>query len=152
MTTRNQLLFSKKQKVDKSTGMGDGNDTGGGIFGINKNNKQELTSQQKLGIEESQQTEKQDKNKNNENKIEKTSNTYIENISTKDNIIKLQKENIDYQKQLENLKEQIGKERDEFIKDIEKHDKLYKVKNTEVKKLSSDFNEKIEKLKNMKMI
>ena len=44
MTTKNQLLFSKKQKVDKSTSMGDG-DNAGGMFGIPKNNKQGVNSQ-----------------------------------------------------------------------------------------------------------
>ena len=37
MTTKNQLLFSKKQKVDKSTSMGDENKAAG-MFGIPKNN------------------------------------------------------------------------------------------------------------------
>ena len=146
MTSKNQLLFSKKQKVDKSTSMGDG-DNEGGIFGIPKNNKQGVNSQKKIVNEEAQQTEKQDKIKDNENKIEKLSNTYIQNISTQDNVIKLQNENINYQKQLEELQKQMVKERDAFIKDIENRDKLYKTKNTEVKKLSNEFNEKIEKLK-----
>ena len=150
MTTKNQLLFSKKQKVDKSTSMGD-EDNVGGMFGIPKNNKQGVNSQKKLVNEEGQQTENlvkhKDNIKGNQNKIEKLPNTYIENIPTKDNVIKLQKENIDYQKQLEELQKQIVKERDAFIKDIEKHDKIYKTKNTEVKKISNEFNEKIEKLK-----
>ena len=150
MTTKNQLLFSKKQKVDKSTSMGDGDNTGG-MFGMPKNDKQTVKSQQKLLNEDGQQTEKpvndKDNNKANENKIEKIPNTYLQNLPTKDNIIKLQKENIDYQKELEELKKKVNDEREEFINDIKNHDKIYNTKNNEVKKLSSEFDKTIEKLK-----
>ena len=145
MSTKKQLLFSKnkkKEKTDKSTSMGEVENAKGMLGVPQNNNKQELNSEQKNTNEKSQQTEKE--NKDNEKKIERTSDTYLKNTTTKD----LKKQNDELIKTLESLKKKIEKERKDFIEEINLHDKKYKQKNAEIKKLSNEYNKKIETLKN----
>lgn len=148
MTTKNQLLFSKKQKVDKSTSMGD-SENAKGMFGVPQNNKQELNSQKKDIPEEGKQTEKQqqDKSKDNEKKIERASNEYLKNTTTKESVEEIEKKNTDYEKEIKELENKIIKERNDFIKDIKDKKKEFNDKKVEIKNLSNEFNQKIAKLK-----
>ena len=47
MSTKKQLLFSKKEKVDKSTSTGEESKKVGGVLGVPQNNNQESNTQKK---------------------------------------------------------------------------------------------------------
>jgi hypothetical protein len=74
------------------------------------NNKQELNTKQKNTNEKGQQTEKQ--NKDNEKKIERTSDTYLKNTTTKD----LKKQNDELIKTLESLKKKKRERKKRFYR------------------------------------
>ena len=138
-------LFSKMDKVDKATSMGEEGESVKGIFGIKKNNK-EVNSKKKKKTTKKGINEKP--SNDNETKIERASNEYLRNTPKTIDLAEMQKETNDLQMKIKELEESLDKERKEFIEDIKFHDNEYDVKNTEVKKLSNKFNKKLEILKN----
>ena len=137
-------LFAKRDMADKSTSMGEENENAKGIFGIKKNNKKELNKKNKKNNSEEI---KEKPSNDNEKKIERISNTYIQNTQTEISLEGMKKETNDLENKIKELKESLEKERKEFIEDIKFHDNEFDKKNLEAKKLSNNFNKKIEILK-----
>ena len=134
-------LFSKRDKADKSTSTGKEKENSTGVFGVPKNNKN-LTNSKNINKKEI--TEKFD---NQDQKIDKITNTFIKNTENNKN---LKNKTNALEKKIKDLKESLEKERKEFIEDINNHDNEYNLKNEEIKKLSNNFINKIEALKNLK--
>lgn len=132
MNKRKNLLFSKREKIDKSTSMGEETENEQGMLGIPKDRKKEANIINKA--------------KDKEKKIERASNEFVKNATP--NLANLINENDNLKQQLESLEKEIEKERKECIEDIKKKDKEYNQKNSEIKMLSNEFMEKLEILKN----
>ena len=143
----NNLLFSKRQKSDKGTSMGDEIDNIKGVFGVSQGGSQDVNKKNKneKEVKETKET-KEKKGKNNETQIEKVADGYVKK-STPDTLEDLQNETKSLLKQIKKLQEEIDKERNELISDIKEKDEDLKKNNAIVKKLSDQFNKQIEVLK-----
>lgn len=134
---RKQLLFSKREKAEKATTMGEDNENTEGILGVPNDNtkKTKNTSTQK--------SQDNNKTKNNESKtqIEQVSNEAF-NTETKP-----KKTKKDLKKELEKLKTQLIEERKESISKVNELNNEDTQKNLELKSLTNKFNEMIQQLK-----
>ena len=156
MSEKRNLLFSKREKADKSTSMGDEQENMRGLLGINKNNQQEQKSENKEANKEEEKKDNENKKKDkgkkkkdNENKIEKTGSELIKKTtSSKRDLPAIINENDQLTQQIETLKKDIEKEREEFLEEIKENKKENRIKNAELKKLTNNYNQKIEILKN----
>ena len=133
---RKQLLFSKREKAEKSTTMGDYNENSEGVLGVpNSNTKRSKNSNEK-------EPQEQNKSKNNEDK------TQIEKVSTETfNNDKLEKTKKNLDKELETLKNQLIEERNTSITKVNELNEIDTQKNVELKILTSKFNNMIQQLK-----
>ena len=150
MSEKRNLLFSKRDKADKSTSMGEEP----GLLGMPKNNQQLQNSENKDANKEEEIKNNENKQKNkgkkkkNENKIEKTGNELIKKTSSKRDLPEIINENDQLTQQIESLKKEIEKEREGFLEDIKANKKENNKKNNELRKLTNIYNKKIEILKN----
>lgn len=140
----NNLLFSKRQKSDKGTSMGDDSDNIKGVFGVSQGASKDANEKNKNTKEGKETAEK--KGKTNEAQIQKVANDYLKK-SSPDTLEDMQKETKRLRGRLEILKKEINKEREESINIIKEKDEILKKTNVKVKKLSDEFNQKIEVLK-----
>ena len=154
MSEKRNLLFSKREKADKSTSMGDDPDNVRGLLGIQKNSQKEQKSvniekdkEEEKKANENKKKEKGKKNKDNENKIEKTGNELIKKTTSKRDLPTIINENDELTQQIETLKKEIEKEREAFLEEIKENNKENKIKTIELKKLTNNYNQKIEILK-----
>ena len=131
---RKQLLFSKRDKVEKSTTMGEDGENQGGNLGIPNNN--------------SQQDSNADKTPKGQNKNYNNGETQIENISNEvlyDPKQKKQKKSLD--EELIELQKQLEEERVNSINEANRLNEEDNKKNTELKKLTTIYNNLIQTLK-----
>ena len=138
---RKQLLFSKRDKAEKSTTMGEDNENQGGNLGLaNNNSSQYENSNADISKQSSQEY---NKNKNN------GENTQIENVSNEvfNQEQKSKNKKIDLNQELEELKQKLKQERDESILQVNNLNQEDSQKNTELKKLTTKYNDMIQQLK-----
>ena len=138
---RKQLLFSKRDKAEKSTTMGEDNENQGGNLGVpNNNSSQYENSNADISKQSSQEN---NKNKNN------GENTQIENVSNEvfNQEQKSKNKKIDLNQELEELKQKLKEERDESILQVNNLNQEDTQKNTELKKLTTKYNDMIQQLK-----
>ena len=131
---RKQLLFSKRDKAEKSTTMGEDGENQGGNLGIPNNN--------------SQQDSNADKTPKGQNKNYNNGETQIENISNEvlyDPKQKKQKKSLD--EELIELQKQLEEERVNSINEANRLNEEDNKKNTELKKLTTIYNNLIQTLK-----
>ena len=131
---RKQLLFSKREKAEKSTTMGEDGENQGGNLGIPNNN--------------SQQDSNADKTSKGQNKNYNNDETQIENISNEvlyDPKQKKQKKSLD--EELIELQKQLEEERVNSINEANRLNEEDNKKNTELKKLTTIYNNLIQTLK-----
>ena len=131
---RKQLLFSKRDKAEKSTTMGEDVENQGGNLGIPNNN--------------SQQDSNADKTPKGQNKNYNNGETQIENISNEvlyDPKQKKQKKSLD--EELIELQKQLEEERVNSINEANRLNEEDNKKNTELKKLTTIYNNLIQTLK-----
>ena len=131
---RKQLLFSKRDKAEKSTTMGEDGENQGGNLGIPNNNSQQDSNADKTP---------KGKNKNNNN-----GETQIENISNEvlyEKKQKKQKKSLD--EELIELQKQLEEERVNSINEANRLNEEDNKKNTELKKLTTIYNNLIQTLK-----
>ena len=131
---RKQLLFSKRDKAEKSTTMGEDGENQGGNLGIPNNN--------------SQQDSNADKTPKVQNKNYINGETQIENISNEvlyDPKQKKQKKSLD--EELIELQKQLEEERVNSINEANRLNEEDNKKNTELKKLTTIYNNLIQTLK-----
>ena len=124
---RKQLLFSKREKNEKATGMGDENENQEGNLGLPNNN-----SQQSKNTNNNNKSKNTD-SKNNENKtqIEKVSNEVFNKEKIKKKSIK------DLNKELNALEIKLKEERNESISKVNELNEEDAKKNAVLKKLSN---------------
>jgi len=140
MKQKKNLLFSKREKVDKSTSIGDDPDNVGSVFGVPKNNDQEQNVKKDTKICEKQKNNNE--YKDNDIQIERTSGGYLENTTPNGN------ESVDdLLKQIEKLQNKIAEERRQFIEEVSQYNSIRDQKVSEIKKLSAEFNKNLEILK-----
>ena len=134
---RKQLLFSKREKNEKATGMSDENENQEGNLGLPNNNSQQ--SENTNNNNKNKNTE----SKNNENKtqIEKVSNEVFNKEKIKIKSIK------DLNKELNQLEIKLKQERNESISKVNELNEEDAKKTAALKKLSNEFNDMIKKLK-----
>ena len=142
---QNNLLFSKRNKADKGTSMGEENNNIKGVFGIPQSPSKASNSKNKNKKEEVETNK--NKNKNNEKKIQKVADDYLKNTTSNNRLAILQKETNKLKEKIKSLEEKISKERNDLIKEINQIDEETKKNNTTIKKLSTQFNKQIEVLK-----
>ena len=143
MSEKRTLLFSKREKADKSTSMGQETENNQAILGAPQNNQKETTSKKKKkNKSDSQNQEKTD----NDNQIERTSNAYLKNTSN-NKLANLKNENLKLNQQFETLSTEMEKEREKFINEIKEKDEQYAKINSQMKKLSIKFKKNLEVLK-----
>ena len=142
---QNNLLFSKRNKADKGTSMGEENNNIKGVFGIPQSPSKTSNSKNKNKKEEVEINKNQ--NQNNEKKIQKVADDYLKNATSNNKLASLQKETNKLKEKIKSLEEKISKERNDLIKEINKIDEETKKNNTTIKKLSTQFNKHIEVLK-----
>ena len=131
---RKQLLFSKRDKAEKSTTMGEDGENQGGNLGIPNNNSQQDSNADKT-------PKGQNKNYNNgEAQIENVSNEVLYDPKQKKQKKSLDEELIELQKQLE-------EERVNSINEANRLNEEDNKKNTELKKLTTIYNNLIQTLK-----
>ena len=131
---RKQLLFSKRDKAEKSTTMGEDGENQGGNLGIPNNNSQQDSNADKT-------PKGQNKNYNNgEAQIENISNEVLYDPKQKKQKKSLDEELIELQKQLE-------EERVNSINEANRLNEEDNKKNTELKKLTTIYNNLIQTLK-----
>ena len=131
---RKQLLFSKRDKAEKSTTMGEDGENQGGNLGIPNNNSQHDSNADKT-------PKGQNKNYNNgETQIENISNEVLYDPKQKKQKKSLDEELIELQKQLE-------EERVNSINEANRLNEEDNKKNTELKKLTTIYNNLIQTLK-----
>ena len=131
---RKQLLFSKRDKAEKSTTMGEDGENQGGNLGIPNNN--------------SQQDSNADKTPKGQNKNYNNGETQIENISNEvlyDPKQKKQKKSLD--EELIELQKQLEEERVNSINEANRLNEEDNKKNAELKKLTTIYNNLIQTLK-----
>ena len=134
---RKQLLFSKREKAEKSTTMGEDNENTGGNLGIPKNNEQKPETNNNQISQEN----KSMKNNDDQKKIEKVSNETFNDETVK----KKPKKNLN--EELDKLKKELAKEREESILKVTILNEEDIQKNMELKILTNKFNSMLQILK-----
>ena len=134
---RKQLLFSKREKAEKSTTMGEDNENTGGNLGIPNNNNQ----MSETNKDQTPQENKNTKNNDGQKKIEKVSNETFNNENEK----KKSKKNL--REELDKLKKELAKEREESILKVSILNEEDIQKNTDLKVLTNKFNSLLQILK-----
>ena len=134
---RKQLLFSKREKAEKSTTMGEDNENTGGNLGIPNNNNQ----MSETNNDQTPQENKNTKNNDGQKKIEKVSNETFNNENEK----KKPKKNL--KEELDKLKKELAKEREESILKVSILNEEDIQKNTDLKVLTNKFNSMLQILK-----
>ena len=144
---KTQKLFSKREKTDKYTTMGDDSENVKDVLGMPKNNKKKLNSKAKKKLEEDEENKKYENEfKDNRIVMEKVSDTTLKNAN---DLEELQKKTLILQNRLKKLKQDLIDERNLFIKDINVKDSDLNQKALTLKKLSSKYNKNIELLRNI---
>lgn len=143
MSEKKNLLFSKRETVDKSTSMGQETQTNQGLLGNPQNKQQESTTKKKKKKTNKQNAEN---DTDNENQIERTSNGYLKSTSS-NKLANLKNENIKLNSDLETLACDMEKERENFIKELGQKEKEFAEKNSEMKKISMKYLKNLETLK-----
>ena len=142
MSEKKNLLFSKRETVDKSTSMGQETQTNQGLLG-NPQNNQDSTNKKKKKKTNKQNVED---DTDNENQIERASNGYLKSTSS-NKLANLKNENIKLSSDLETLASDMEKERENFIKELGQKEKEFAEKNSEMKKISMKYLKNLETLK-----
>ena len=133
---RKQLLFSKREKAEKSTTMGQEDENLGNNLGLPNNNSQLSENKNNSNAQE------QNAQQNNENKkIEKVSNEVFNNENKK------KKSKKDLKKELEELKKELENERKESISKVNELNEKDIQTNKELKELTNKYNGLIDVLK-----
>ena len=89
MSEKKNLLFSKREKADKATSMGEKQENSEVLLGMSKKNQKKQNSKNKEANKEEEKKDNENKNKDkgkkkkDENKIEKTGNELIKKTSSK---------------------------------------------------------------------
>jgi hypothetical protein len=130
-------IFSKREKAEKSTTMGEDNENTGGNLGIPNNNKQ----MSETNNDQTPQENKNTKNNDGQKKIEKVSNETFNNENEK----KKPKKNL--KEELDKLKKELAKEREESILKVSILNEEDIQKNTDLKVLTNKFNSLLQILK-----
>ena len=139
MSEKKNLLFSKRETVDKSTSMGQETQTNQGLLG-NPQNNQDSTNKKKKKKTNKQNVED---DTDNENQIERASNGYLKSTSS-NKLANLKNENIKLNSDLETLASDMEKERENFIKELGQKEKEFAEKNSEMKKISMKYLKNLE--------
>ena len=134
---RKQLLFSKREKAEKSTTMGEDNENASGNLGLPNNNEQ----MPETNNDQTPQENKNMKNNDEQKKIEKVSNETFNNEAEK----KKPKKNLN--EELDKLKKELAKEREESILKVTILNEEDIQKNMELKILTNKFNSMLQILK-----
>ena len=134
---RKQLLFSKREKAEKSTTMGEDNDNPSGNLGVPNNNSQNQDDNNDKISKDQQNLQNEEDPK----KIENVSNEVFNN----ENENKKPKKNLN--EELEKLKQELAMERDQSITKISELNEEDIQKNNELKMLTTKFNSLIQILK-----
>ena len=134
---RKQLLFSKREKAEKSTTMGEDNENASGNLGLPNNNEQ----MPEANNDQTPQENKNMKNNDEQKKIEKVSNETFNNEAEK----KKPKKNLN--EELDKLKKELAKEREESILKVTILNEEDIQKNMELKILTNKFNSMLQILK-----
>ena len=142
MSEKKNLLFSKRETVDKSTSMGQETQTNQGLLG-NPQNNQDSTNKKKKKKTNKQNVED---DTDNENQIERASNGYLKSTSS-NKLANLKNENIKLSSDLVTLASDMEKERENFIKELGQKEKEFAEKNSEMKKISMKYLKNLETLK-----
>ena len=140
-----KLLFSKNEKVDKSTSMGLENEKAGDKLGVPKSNEKE-SNQEKEKMTKKNES-KQNQNKDNEKKKEKPSNIKADNVGSNISLKDLENKTKNLIKDLEEKKKKLKVQEEEYFNNVNLLNEQLKEKNAQIKKLSNDFNKMIERLK-----
>ena len=134
---RKQLLFSKREKAEKATTMGEDDENTGGNLGLPNNN----TQNQENNNEQNPKKGKNSKNNQDAKKIENVSNE----VFNKENENKKSKKKLN--EELEKLKKELAMERDQSISKVSELNEEDIQKNNELKMLTTKFNSLIQILK-----
>ena len=129
---RKQLLFSKRDKSEKAIGTGDPDENPEGLLDVPNNNNE---------ISQNNSKNKNQSKTGKNNEIENVSNEAFDSESVK----KKNKKNL--QEELEKLKQELIKERNDSISIVNDLNAEDEEKNIELKKLTTDFNKMIQQLK-----
>ena len=129
---RKQLLFSKRDKSEKAIGTGDPDENPERLLDVPINNNE---------ISQNNSKNKNQSKTGKNNEIENVSNEAFDSESVK----KKNKKNL--QEELEKLKQELIKERNDSISIVNDLNAEDEEKNIELKKLTTDFNKMIQQLK-----
>ena len=143
---KKKLLFSKVEKSDKSTSMGEQNENIREKLGIPKTENKEINTQKSNGGTENGLNKEE---KTNEKKIQKATDGSIKGTPAKNNLKELEEETIKLKNDLKKAEEEYNTEHENLMKEKDKIYKTLKQINVEMRVLSNDFKKKIEKLKEL---
>lgn len=138
---RKQLLFSKRDKAEKSTTMGEDNENQGENLGLPNNNSSQYENSNADISKRSSQENNKNKNNGENTQIEYVSNEAFNQDQKQKNKKK------DLNQELEELKQKLKEERDESILLVNNLNQEYDEKNIELKNLTNKFNDMIQTLK-----